>query len=163
MTPRPPTRRHAGAPPPPATTGAAAQRADVDSFASRPMEVTYEFVEVLGFDLAPDHRGGIVRVTGQIIDVPHGDNAHPGKGQSYEFASIDVRIIGLIGSSPTALHRASLGGDAGAVDFVLEHPSPYKRISVLARLLLNADPYERLAFTTKKPTASVGVQLRMAK
>jgi len=117
-------------------------------------------------DLKPEHRGGLLRVTGQILDVPPdgGDHTKPaGKGQTYDFAVIDVRIVGMIGSTPFALQRGTIGSDAGPLDHVLEHPSPYKRIQVLARLLINGD--ETFAFSTGEtaPEASASAQLRLAK
>ncbi len=161
--PRRPPPPHRGAPAGALGTG------DVDAHSSRAIDLqNYEFVELIGLDLQPNHRGGLIRVTGQIIDVPPalGDpQKSPGKGEegAYDVASIDVRIVGLIGSSPTSLHRGSIGGDAGPLDFVLEHPSPYKRVQVLARLVLDGNPEQRLATTTTKPKASAAALIRMAR
>ena len=157
MTTRPPAPPHRGAPPPAQEKPPAA---DVDTFASRSIALSNKgFAEILGFDLKPSHRGGLIRVTGQVVDT----TGSTGKGQAYDFALIDVRIIGLIGSTPFALHRGTLGGEAGPLDLVLEHPSPYQRIQVLARLQFNGDDDFALAFNVVGPAASAAAQARLAR
>jgi hypothetical protein len=160
MNPRHPTQRPQGAPPGKGPAG-------VDEKSSRPIALTNKgFVEILGIDLQPEHRGGLLRVTGQIVDVPPDGGDHTksaGKGQTYDFAVIDVRIVGMIGSTPFALQRGTIGSEAGPLDHVLEHPSPYKRIQVLARLQINGDDSFAFSTTETPPKASASAQLRLAK
>lgn len=158
--PRHPTQPHPGAPPGKGPAG-------VDEKSSRPIALSLTgFTELLGLDLKPEHRGGLVRVSGQIIDAPPdgGDHSKPaGKGQSYDFAVIDVRIIGMIGSTQFALHRGTIGSEAGPLDYVLSHPSPYKRLQVLARLQVNGDDSFQFASTEGRPVASAAALVRLAK
>jgi hypothetical protein len=123
------------------------------------------FVELLGVDLQPHHRGGLVRVTGQVVNVVglDGSGNPQGVGVDYDTATIDVRIVGMVGAEETALHRGSLGGDSGSLDYVLPFPSPYKRISIRARFIFNGDPTERLGTTTAIPRVGATAQVRLAR
>ena len=133
----------------------------VDASASKPIALTNKsFTEILGLDLKEEHRGGILRVTGQIIDVPPGGGE--GKGITYDFAVIDVRIVGMLGSTSFSLHRGIIGADAGPLDLALPFPSPWKRLQVLARLQINGDDSFAFSSNNKPVEASAAAQVRMA-
>ena len=114
--------------------GAAQPPGGVDVYTSREIKLSnVAFVEILGFDLEQTHRGGVIRVTGQVIDSS-------ALGTLYTFACADIRIVGFLSAGVETLHRAAIAGDAAPIDYRVPRDAPYKRIAVLARLLLDATP-----------------------
>lgn len=152
-------------------TGATPADGGVDVYTSKEIRLqNVAFVELLGFDLDPRHRGGVIRVTAQLLQatgIVPGITPHP-LVEFYNFITVDVRIVGFVGATPVAMHRAELGGDASAIDFRVPRDTPYKRIAVMARLMIDGEPTKRYgtAFLppgNTPPMATSGAVARMAR
>jgi len=112
------------------------------------------FSEVLGFDWQPQWRGGILSLSGQVVDNP------AGLGSSYEFVYVDFRIVAQVGSGRVTLYRGALGRNAAPLDFVIGREEAYKRLSVLGRMMVDNDPTFAPADVVT-PSASLSVRARM--
>lgn len=98
----------------------------VDEFHSRAVTLSNSlaFTEILGFDTNGTWRGGLVRVAANFVDGAI--------GVDYQYAQVEIRVVGLVGSKQETIHRAALGLEAGAIDVAIDDAHQYRRIAVFA-------------------------------
>jgi hypothetical protein len=124
----------------------------IDERTSREVTLTnLEFVEILGVDMDPSWRGGRLRIGGHIDRIS-------GYLVIFRTIYIDVRVVGFLGSKPESIHRAAFGIQSGSIDLELPATAAYSRISVLARLIVDASPLRTVPLLGPggigKPTAT---------
>jgi len=126
----------------------------VDEVPSRSITLTnVSFAEILGVDVNPRWRGGSVVVSGLV---------HDGTGLPtlYRYALVDVRVVAYQGAVPVTLARGAVGYDAGGLVVVIADVTPYSRISVLARQLVDGGVNATVFAAGQGPVATVGATLR---
>jgi hypothetical protein len=121
----------------------------VDVEVSRDIDLSnISFTEVLGLEIRKTWRGGIVRGYANVTDNP------VGYGVTYQYAYIDWRVVGYVGSKQETIHRAAVGRDAGALTVVIEGVQAYNRIAVFARLIVDGgSPGTVVSLATAKANA----------
>src|SRR5262245_47691379 len=67
-----------------------------------------DWLEVWQTDVRPTWRGGVIEVQGSIADSDAGATA-------YQYAAIEVRVIGYSATGPSVLRRGSVGGVAAPI------------------------------------------------
>lgn len=132
---------------------------DRDIFHKGSREISLQnvvFIELLSAAWDDHWRGGgLVSVDGTITENP------AGLGVSYQHSYIEVRVVGSVGSSQHTLARAGLASDAAAFDIVIPPGVAYKRISVLARLVIDGTPGPYPPAPANPPKATASAVLRI--